>query len=150
MKITKNQKRLFIILGLVLGYAVFDIILNIDQYKMMYFGSVKSSTKPANELVKPKFPMTGSSNKKHVELDWKRNPFKGKTQGKYLINIEVSKSNKRLILQAITYSFENSMVIINGRILQEGDEIDGYKIIKIYRNKVELTKYGQSIFIHPN
>ena len=117
---------------------------------MMYFGSVNSSIKPANKLVKPKFPMTGSSNIKHVELDWKRNPFKGKTQGKYLINIEVSKSNKRLILQAITYSFENSMVIINGRILQEGDEIDGYKIIKIYRNKVELTKYGQSIFIHPN
>lgn len=148
MKITKNQKRLFVILGLVLCYAIFDIIINLDQYKSLYLGFDKSATQSSNTLIKSKKKIEINTNINPIELTWNRDPFKSDRR---ILKKEEKKQDKlqALYLQAITYSGNNSLVIINDQILQIGDKIGEYKVQKIYKDKVKLTKLGYTIFLYP-
>jgi hypothetical protein len=43
---------------------------------------------------------------------------------------------------AIVYSDEKALAIISDNVVYEGDVINGYKVIKIHKDKVELEKYG--------
>ena len=150
MKITKNQKRLFIILGLVLSYAIIDFVLNQDQYKSLYFTSDKTSSQSSNTLVRQKPKMEVYRNRNLNELTWKRDPFNSDLQ--IILRKKQKKQNKdkALLLKAITYSGNNSLVIINDRILRVGDMIGDYKVQKIYKDKVKLTKFGRIIVLRPN
>ena len=51
-------------------------------------------------------------------------------------------SNKQLKLTGILYSDDPS-AIVNGEIVKEGDMINGAKVIKIYRDKVEFEEDGE-------
>lgn len=152
MKITKSQKRLFIILGLVLCYAVIDVFINLDQYKSLYVSSDNTSNQSSNPLIKskPNQNIEVKTNSRIIKLSWKRDPFKSDKPITYRKKLEKPEKAQELILQAITYSVNNSFVIINDRILQVGDKIGLYRVKKIYKDKVKLTKYGQSIFLQPN
>ena len=51
-------------------------------------------------------------------------------------------SNKQLKITGILYS-DNPAVIVDGEIVKEGDMINGAKVIKIHRDKVEFEKDGE-------
>jgi hypothetical protein len=149
MKLSKSQKRLFILLSIVIAYAVFDIITNKDQYLLAYFGPDKKSEQSANTLLKEK-PLLSVQTKDTVKLNWARDPFTGDQQYRPNQLMRFTGNKINLKLQAITYSGENSLVMISDQILRSGDEIEGFRVGKIYRNKVELIRDGNSIFIKPN
>jgi hypothetical protein len=46
-------------------------------------------------------------------------------------------------LTSIVYSDENATAMVSDRIVHEGDVVDGYKVVKIYRDKVEFEKNGK-------
>ncbi len=147
MKLTKSQKRLFIILGLVIAYAVFDFVSNIEQYNKVYL----SETKPKTSLIIPpsivKSTTIKAVPKKH-HFGWKRDPFirpGRKGPGK---RERIAKPVVRLKLNAITYAADNSFVMINDIILMEGETIAGYRVEQIYKDKVKLTKQGTTIYLH--
>ena len=51
----------------------------------------------------------------------------------------------RGMVTGIIYNTENPCAIICGKVVHQGDTIDGYKVIKIYRTEVELQKDGENI-----
>ena len=46
-------------------------------------------------------------------------------------------------LTSIVYSGENASAMVSDRIVHEGDMIDGYKVVKIHKDKVEFEKNGE-------
>jgi hypothetical protein len=52
-------------------------------------------------------------------------------------------TNNKIIVSGIMYYAENPSAIICGEVVREGDEINGYKVVKIHKEKVELEKDGK-------
>jgi len=50
----------------------------------------------------------------------------------------------KVVVSAIVYSEENASAIVSNRVVHEGDMINGYKVAKIHRDKVEFEKNGKS------
>ena len=50
----------------------------------------------------------------------------------------------KVVVRGIVYSEENASAIVSNRIVHEGDMINGYKVAKIHRDKVEFEKNGKS------
>lgn len=48
------------------------------------------------------------------------------------------------LVTGIMYDAENPVAIVCGEVVHEGDTINGYKVVKIYRHKVVLEKNGRS------
>ena len=48
-------------------------------------------------------------------------------------------------LTLIVYSEENASAMVSNRIVHEGDMVNGYKVVKIHRDKVEFEKNGTII-----
>ena len=48
-------------------------------------------------------------------------------------------------LTSIVYSEENASAMVSNKIVHEGDMINGYKVVKIHRDKVEFEKNGTII-----
>ena len=48
-------------------------------------------------------------------------------------------------LTLIVYSEENASAMVSNKIVHEGDMINGYKVVKIHRDKVEFEKNGTII-----
>lgn len=65
---------------------------------------------------------------------WKETHKESKTSKSYNFN-----------LSAISKSNSEYWALVNGKILATGDEIDGWKIIKIAKNRVVLSKNGKTI-----
>ncbi len=55
----------------------------------------------------------------------------------------VKESFEQVRLMSIVYSEENASAMVSDRIVHEGDMIDGYKVVKIHRDKVEFEKDGK-------
>jgi len=59
----------------------------------------------------------------------------------------------RNVVSAITWDNEKPFAIVCGKLTHEGDTIDGYKVVKIHPNKVELLKDGkyliETVASHP-
>ncbi len=149
MKLTKSQKRLFIILGIVIAYAVFDFISNREQYSKVYLSETEAKT----SLMIPPSRLKSAAIKdapKKNNFVWKRDPFirLGQAKPPKKERIAHSNSKARLKLNAITYAADNSFVMINDIILMEGEVIAGYRVEKIYKDKVKLTKQGETIYLH--
>ncbi len=147
MKLTKSQKRLFVILGIVIAYAVFDFVSNREQYNKVYL----SETKPKTSLIIPpsevkRTTIKAVSNKYHFA--WKRDPFIRPGRKEPVKKERMVKREVRLKLNAITYAADNSFVMINDIILMEGETIAGYRVEQIYKDKVKLTKQGATIYLH--
>lgn len=59
-------------------------------------------------------------------------------------NSESSPANKEVVIASIVYSQQNASALVSNRIVYEGDIVDGYKVVKIHRDKVEFEKDGKS------
>ena len=57
--------------------------------------------------------------------------------------LESLHTNKEVVVTSIVYSEENASAMVSDRIVREGDMIDGYKVVKIHRDKVEFEKNGR-------
>lgn len=49
----------------------------------------------------------------------------------------------KVTVTAIVHSDEKVFAVISGNVVYEGDVVNGYKVVKINKNKVELEKYGR-------
>lgn len=54
------------------------------------------------------------------------------------------KKHNKVMVTGIIYNVENPSAIVSGKIVHESDTIGGYKVIKIYRDKVEFERKGES------
>jgi hypothetical protein len=147
MSMTKSHKRLLLLLLIAVGYAGYDLISNSDQYTSLLgflFSKKKSGNSNITSNIKPDSVKEDTT--KNIIMDWKRDPFFSDDMippPKIIKKIPEVKLN----LNAITFSGENSIVIINNQILKEGQTIEGYVIEKIFLNKVRLSKPGKTIFL---
>lgn len=58
-------------------------------------------------------------------------------------------ANKSMVT-GIAYNSQNRTAIVRGRVVHEGDVVAGYKVVKIYKDKVEFEKNGETIIKHLN
>jgi hypothetical protein len=58
--------------------------------------------------------------------------------------LESSPTNKEVKIASIVYSEQNASALVYNRIVHEGDIVNGYKVVKIHRDKVEFEKDGKS------
>ena len=65
-------------------------------------------------------------------------PSQGPSMTSKSIKNETRNSAKPLQLQAVLVSKERSVAVINGQLLQQGELIDGYKVIRISSDTVIL------------
>lgn len=49
----------------------------------------------------------------------------------------------RSMVTGIMYNAENPCAIIYGKVAHEGDTVNGYRVVRIHRTKVELGKGGK-------
>ncbi|HGY55830.1 MAG TPA: hypothetical protein ENK44_09020 [Caldithrix abyssi] len=139
MAINKSQKRLLILLGVVLAFAIFDFINNTDTYTSFYSSSQKKKKQAAaTENVQKSFskPLT----RKSYVSEWGRDPFFKK------VTTQVKKKRKKsrtaeqvLFLQAISYDGLNSVALINNNVCKTGDIIAGYRIVHISQQSVTVS-----------
>jgi hypothetical protein len=64
------------------------------------------------------------------------------TSGKHIL-IPAFFPTDKVTVSGIVYNAENPSAIICGKIVREGDEVNGYKVVKIHKEKVELEKNGK-------
>lgn len=57
------------------------------------------------------------------------------------------KGPSSLLLTGIIYGFGEPCAFINNRIVEEGDIIEGAKVVKIREKEVELSFEGESLFL---
>lgn len=50
----------------------------------------------------------------------------------------------KIVVTAIVFGDENPSAIVSNRVVREGDTIEGFKVVKIHKNKVEFEKNGKS------
>ncbi len=58
-------------------------------------------------------------------------------------------ANKSMVT-GIAYNSQNRTAIVRGRVVHEGEVVSGYKVVKIYKDKVEFEKNGKTIIKHLN
>ncbi|HUT29999.1 MAG TPA: hypothetical protein VMX13_09415 [Sedimentisphaerales bacterium] len=51
----------------------------------------------------------------------------------------------RAMVTGIIYQEQNPCAIVRGRVAHEGDMIDGYKVVKIHKDRVEFEKNGRIV-----
>ena len=150
MEVTKSQKRLFIVLGIVVAYAAYDFLSNKDDYDKMYAGKkeVVVKTNPNDKL--QIIAMQQTRQIKDIDMNFKRDPFYRDDIDKKIIKYKRHSKPKAstLKLQAITYADANSFVMINDLILAEGEIVEGYRIEQIEKTRVRLSKNGKSIYLN--
>jgi hypothetical protein len=71
--------------------------------------------------------------------------FLARAKGKVVVSPkDVVVSPKKVALKGILYSEGNSSAIIDGKIVKEGDIINGIKVAKIHKDRVEFEKDGEN------
>ena len=145
--LTKGQKRLLIVLAVVLAYGIFDVIKNKDQYLGYYSGEKKEKkVRQANiaNLNVPQMKKTSSRRNAEYLQTWEDDPFYNQRFVYRRVARVRTQAEVRLNLKAISYSGKNSVVMINDRIMMVGDSIEGYRINKILPNQVVLSKGSEN------
>ena len=139
MEITKSQKRLLIVLGLVLAIAIFDFINNRDTYTSFYASSQKQKKKTAETKTTQKTFSKPVSRQTYVS-DWGRDPFYKKVTVKNKKRVHKRKTPEQILfLQAISYDGVNSVALINNNVCKTGDIVAGYRIIRITEQSVTVS-----------
>jgi hypothetical protein len=142
-QLNKGQKRMLALLALVLLYAVYDIASNWDSYTSYY------SNKPKKKANQSKNTATGVNTLANTKVDksylkdWNKDPFYiPSVRRTYRKQVNTS-AEIVLKLNAISYSGENSVAMINNKILKIGDSISGYRVQKIEPKTVSIIKDGK-------
>ncbi|HFE63209.1 hypothetical protein B1H10_02025 [candidate division KSB1 bacterium 4484_188] len=135
-QLSKGQKRLLVVLLIIAAYAVFDVAKNWDTYMGFYSGKGKKEIL-VKKPVKEKLNARKQTNSVRVyEKGWKADPF--------FVTVQQKKTKRRkrsrtsLILKAISYAGDNSVAMINNRIVSVGDVVGGFKVLKINQQNVIL------------
>jgi len=144
VEITKSQKRLFIILGLVIIYGIYDIISNFDTYFSFYTGQKQEKVSSKNNNDKILKPKLKQSSRDYIKT-WGSDPFYIVVKSKKAKRVPI-KSAPKLHLLAIIYDEPNSIAMINDAMVKTGDMISGYRIVNIKQNSVTVT-YGNKTTI---
>lgn len=139
MELTKSQKRLLILLGIVLIYFVYDVASNWDTYAGFYSGKKTSVQKKKNEQNKSKSAKKTEQGKQQYLEKWGRNPFYKKVERKKTAKKKVQKRKIKLFLYAISMKDNNSVALINDKVVKIGDMISGYTLQKIEKKQVTLS-----------
>lgn len=81
------------------------------------------------------------------DAEKQRNPFMPLvTSDGRLLTLQQAPVVKQLMLQGITYDESGfSFCVINDEVVMVGDRIDGYRVIKIEKEKVTLSKEGETL-----
>jgi hypothetical protein len=140
MEIDKRQKRMLIVLGVVLAYAVFELITNSEQYFGYYMGSDKAEVQAASTnqvAVQTQTPKRPGVNE--YDKDWGEDPFYIKVEKKRRSGRKV-RPTVRLNLSAISFGGGQPVAMINDEILSVNDVIAGYKVQAIEPKRVILVK----------
>lgn len=143
--LTKGQKRLLVVLAIVLAYGIFDVIKNKDSYFGYYRGNKKEKKiKPTNvvELNVPEIEKTSTLKAKYLHT-WGDDPFYNQRFVRRRVVTQQVETEVQLNLKAISYG-ENSVVMINDRVLMVGDVIQGYQVKKIEPTRVILSKGSEN------
>ena len=138
IKLTKSQQILFIVLGIVLAYAIFDFITNKDTYIGFYTGEVNATAEADSTAQNAAADSTIDVLQMNLTTHWGKDPFF--VEPKKVVKKYSRKKKKEPIfrLKAISFRPEGSVALINDRIVKSGDVIEGYKVIDISEKKVVL------------
>jgi hypothetical protein len=142
-----RQKAMVVMMPLLLIVLIFML------FKGGVFGTSAGHTETSVEDTASDAVTAGANH----EIDWKipdvypaklRDPMRlvesetEQPETKPEIKPETKKTTK-LIVKSILYSEDNSSAVISGRILHEGEIIQGAKVVKISRDSVEFEMNGK-------
>ncbi len=137
VKLTKSQKILFAVLGVVLAFAAFDFLSNKDTYMSFYAKENREATATAQQTEEK-----NKSEKDQLQASlissWGSDPFL-----RQQVVVAKRRSRKKVKrptfkLKAISYRAEGSVALINDRVVKVGDVLSGYKVLKIDSRQVVL------------
>jgi mevalonate kinase len=147
MEITKSQKRLLILLGVVLLYAIYDFTSNMDTYLAVYSGK-KVVTQTEEKTSSDAKPKQASVPHQTAYLEkWGRDPFYKRVVQKKSKQVKKKKRTTHFILQAISMKDNSSIAIINDKIVKLGDIISGYTLKKIEKKRVVLSDGNKTLVL---
>jgi len=150
LNITQSQKRLLIILGIVLVYFIYDLISNMNTYKNIYLGSEDSSVVADSVDSLGRQANLGENQKQKEYLNkWGESPFYvfSATTKKYIRKNgrRVAVKKNPLQLLAISLRKNRSVALINDKIVKVGDIISGYQVERIDKRTVYLSNGKKKI-----
>ncbi len=137
IQLTKSQKILFIILGVVLAYAVFDFVSHKDTYLNYYSGKNEDAEYQVQTV-----PSNTKAQRDPLQADlfskWGSDPFVRYEAVKVRKKRKRKKIRPHFQLKAVSYRANGSVALINDRIVKVGDVLSGYRVVKIEEKKVVL------------
>ncbi len=137
IQLTKSQKILFIILGVVLAYAVFDFMSHKDTYLSYYSGESQEDQTQAQTMPAAKKQKTDPL-QADLFSKWGSDPFFRAPEVKIRKKHRRRKIRPHFKLKAVSYRSDGSVALINDRIVKVGDVLSGYRVLKIEPKKVIL------------
>jgi len=145
MQIEKRQKVLLIVLAVVVVFAIGDFVINSDDYSSFYGSdsktAVEKSAKPKTAAARVASARVTPPSAK----SWGRDPFDDPSHKPAPRRIVKKAPRVSLTLKAISYAGQASMAMINDQVLSVGDEIAGYRIVKIEQSRVLLSKGDENL-----
>ncbi len=139
--LTPGQKRLFILLAIVLAYAIFDFVKNKDQY-LGFYGKKETAEVKAERSAQADSLRTALVRRVY-QKGWGGDPFYVKLPPRKVKKRPVRKA-RTFRLKAISFSGESAVAMINNQIVTVGDWIGGYKVLKIEPGRVILGKGSEA------
>jgi len=144
-RITKSQKRLFVLLGLLAAYAIYDFATAKPKSK-----SDKTVQNTQTEIQPEPGTMTqvvaSSVSPVIVFASWRRDPFRRNIEisskmnlGKMVESLLIPKLGN-FNLTAISRKGNKSYALINDQIVSIGDTVNGFRLVEIQSTKVILKK----------
>lgn len=148
MEITKSQKRLLIILGVVVVYAVYDFISNAETYKVYYNADEEQYYEEQSaDSTKHSLELETSKKDAHYSAEWGKDPFYISSFSKTSFSKKRRVQNAKLSLHAISFNGISYVALINEKIVKTGDMITGYTVNKITDSAVFLSSGKKKIVL---
>ncbi len=144
IQLTKSQKILFIVLAVVLAYAIFDFVTHKSTYVNFYSGQENETV---NSVQNQKTAAAKQMDQLQTKLfaEWGSDPFLRKTEIKSKKRWKKKRTRIHLKLKAISYRSDGSVALINDRIVKQGDVIGGYRVLSIGTHSVVLSNGKRKI-----
>jgi type II secretory pathway component PulC len=145
--ISKSQKRLFLLLGIVAAYAAYDLSTAKARPARTERESIPAETKTGAQI---ETVVNTQAQTVFPSYDWRRDPFRKNLIEKVVVHTipsapsDYAPGNAHLHLTAISLSGARSYALINDQILSVGESVNGYKVTEIQSAKVVLNKNGYS------
>ncbi len=146
--LSKKEKRLLIVLGVVVVYALFDFVSNFDDYRKAYTGAAEAAA--ANEPPADTVMVDSSNTAVGTPLPykpgvWKRDPFQGPRRSGNpgsVVHVRLSESQppSPFRLKAVSIGKGGAIALINDRFVREGETLHGFRVVSIAPGRVILNR----------